>query len=439
MVVPLILCLLIAMFSQSVAAQPAINKQSSPDTKTNDLRQAPRVQRVEFKLKSGGVLEKVNTITRQLVEWGAKKPNSIKVMPKGLVSPLFGVLRMGPKEKISEFQIVLDAPTGKPSRLFIDFNRNGDLTDDPRPNWTHKQYDAGDDKKCWLSSGSALFPVNYGKKSVFFNLKLSRYDTTEPERMSLFLPLICTADYATEGDLKFGDKTVHAFLTDNRSGGDFRGTGIPGSTGVYLWLDRNSDGKMDVRGENYESSLPFNIGGVTYELKNMTPDGTSFDLAISSKSVPEILPPPDLSLGKSALPFIKTAMDGRSIRFPQDYKGKKVLLYFWATWCGDCQREIPGVVIVYKKFRNQGLEILGVTVQHPNDADEVAGFVKSREIEWENVFEGEMWSGELSQLYNVLHTPTPYLVNGDTGEILASGLELLGDRLEETLKKKLAP
>ncbi len=438
MIMPLILSLLIAMFSQSVAAQPATNKQNSSETKTNAPGQALRVQRVEFKMKSGGVLEKVNTITRQLVEWSAKKPNAIKVMPKGLVSPLFGVLKIGPKEKISEFQIVLDAPTGKPSRLFIDFNRNGDLTDDPKPNWTHQQYDAGEDKKCWLSSGSVLLPVSYGKKTVSINLKLSRYDTTEPERMSLFLPLICTADYATEGELKFGDKTVHALLTDNRSGGDFRGTGIPGSTGVYLWLDRNSDGKMDLRGENYESSLPFNIGGVTYELKNMSPDGTSFDLAISSKSVPEILPPPDLSLGKPALPFIKTAMDGRSIRFPQDYKGKKVLLYFWATWCGDCQREIPGVVSAYKKFRNQGLEILGVTVQHPNDAEEVAGFVKSREIEWANVFEGDMWSGELSQLYNVLHTPTPYLVDGDTGEILSSGLELVGDRLEGTLKKKLA-
>ena len=439
MVSTMIIGFLNAVFSPCAAAQPAINIQNSSQTKINALPQTSRVQRVEFKLKNGGVLEKVNTINRQLVEWVAKKPNAIKVMPKGLVSPLFGVLKIGPKEKMSEFQIVLDAPTGKPSRLFIDLNRNGDLTDDPKPSWTHRQYDAGDDQKCWLSSGSVLLPVSYGKKTVSINLKLSRYDTTEPERMSLFLPLICTADYATEGDLKFGDKIVHALLTDNRSGGDFRGTGIPGNTGVYLWIDRNSDGKMDLRGENYESSLPFNIGGVTYELKNMASEGTSFDLAISSKSVPEILPPPDLSLGKAALPFIKTAMDGHSVRFPQDYKGKKILLYFWATWCGDCQREIPGVVNAYKKFRNQGLEILGVTVQHPNDAEEVAGFVKAREIEWANVFEGEMWSGELSQLYNVLHTPTPYLVNGDTGEILSSGLELLGDRLEETLKKKLAP
>ncbi len=433
----LALCAFAFMLSTTAWAQSSIDSQSATETKTDVPAQLPHVKRAEFKLIHNGVSATIETISAQRVEWSLKKPAALKVMPKGLVSPLFGILKLGVKEKLSEFLIVLDAPRGKPSRLFIDVNRNGDLADDPKPLWNHQQYDAGEGAKCWISTGFVFLPVSYGKKTVSLKLKLSRYDTTEPERMAQFLPLICTADYATEGDLKFGDKTVHAVLTDARSYGDFRGTGVPGNSGVYLWLDRNSNGKMDARGENYDSSLPFNIGGVTYELRNMSPDGTSFDLALSARTVPEIAPPPDLSINMPALHFSKIAVDGRTVSFPQDYKGKKVLLYFWATWCGDCQREMPGVVSAYKKFRNQGLEILGVTVQHPNDSEEVAGFIKSHEIDWTNIFEGEMWSGELAQLYYVMHTPTPFLVDGDSGKIIASGLELLGDRLEETVKKKL--
>ena len=64
------------------------------------------------------------------------------------------------------------------------------------------------------------------------------------------------------------------------------------------------------------------------------------------------------------LNFTLRDLDGKSVTLSQ-YKGRVVVLNFWATWCGPCKIEIPGFVKLYQTYRGQGLVVLGVSIDDP--------------------------------------------------------------------------
>jgi thiol-disulfide isomerase/thioredoxin len=115
-----------------------------------------------------------------------------------------------------------------------------------------------------------------------------------------------------------------------------------------------------------------------------------------------------------------------------DYKGKVVLVDFWATWCPPCLAEMPNVIAAYNKHHDRGFEIIGVSLD--DDKSTLERFIKDSKMPWPEYFDGLHWKNKLAVKYGVQSIPSNYLLDG-SGKII--GYNLRGDELEAAVAKAL--
>lgn len=142
---------------------------------------------------------------------------------------------------------------------------------------------------------------------------------------------------------------------------------------------------------------------------------------------------PGTNVGEQMAPFTATTLDGKAMSFPSDFKGKIVLLDFWATWCGPCVASMPELKRIYTKYRNSGFEIVGVSLDGPNgvSAESLDRFLRGNEITWPQIYANVE---PLATQFGIVAIPTAYLIDGESGHILARGVSLDGGDLEKRLK-----
>ncbi len=115
------------------------------------------------------------------------------------------------------------------------------------------------------------------------------------------------------------------------------------------------------------------------------------------------------------------------------YKGKVVLIDFWATWCGPCVHELPNVIKAYEKHHEKGFEIIGISLDQ--DEDKLKSFTSEKKMTWSQFFDGKGWGNKLAVKYGIQSIPATFLVDGE-GKII--GRDLRGEALEEAVAKALA-
>ncbi|HTY88113.1 MAG TPA: TlpA disulfide reductase family protein [Candidatus Acidoferrum sp.] len=139
-----------------------------------------------------------------------------------------------------------------------------------------------------------------------------------------------------------------------------------------------------------------------------------------------------LGVGATFPDFADKDVSGQPLSLAS-YRGKVVLIDFWATWCGPCRGEIPNVVATYQKYHSQGFEIIGISLDE--DRDKLLSYTKQMNMTWPQFFDGQGWSNKLAVKYGVESIPATFLLNGD-GKII--GTDLRGEELTQAVAKALA-
>jgi peroxiredoxin len=138
-----------------------------------------------------------------------------------------------------------------------------------------------------------------------------------------------------------------------------------------------------------------------------------------------------LAVGKPFPDFAETDFAGKPLTLSA-YKGRLVLVDFWATWCKPCVNELPNVLAAYKKYHDQGFEIIGVSLD--DDAAKLTGFLKEQGMTWAQFFDGKGWENKLAVKYGIDSIPATFLLDGD-GTIVAKNLR--GEALDTELARRL--
>jgi len=116
-----------------------------------------------------------------------------------------------------------------------------------------------------------------------------------------------------------------------------------------------------------------------------------------------------LKIGAPAIDIRATSFQGKKIQLLKGYKGKVVLLDFWAAWCGPCRMEMPSVMNVYREFHKKGFEIIGISLDREKEGFQ--SFVRDNKMEWPQIFDGEYWGSEYAKVYAVNSIPATFLID----------------------------
>lgn len=104
-----------------------------------------------------------------------------------------------------------------------------------------------------------------------------------------------------------------------------------------------------------------------------------------------------------------------------DYRGKYLLIDFWASWCGPCREENPNLVKAYNRYKKYNFEILGISLDNPNQKDEWIKAIEMDSLQWTQVCDFLSWNSLAAKIYGVNSIPSNFLLDPE-GRIVAKNI-----------------
>jgi len=135
------------------------------------------------------------------------------------------------------------------------------------------------------------------------------------------------------------------------------------------------------------------------------------------------------AVGSMAMDFTQPDTSGVPVSL-SSFRGKYVLLDFWASWCGPCRAENPNVVANFKKFSPKNFTVLGVSLDRPGQRDKWLQAIYKDGLTWTHVSDLQFWNNAVAQQYRVQGIPQNFLIDPE-GRIIAKNLR--GPALEAKL------
>ena len=141
-----------------------------------------------------------------------------------------------------------------------------------------------------------------------------------------------------------------------------------------------------------------------------------------------------VAIGQLAPDFTQNDPDGKPVKL-SDFRGKYLLLDFWASWCGPCRAENPNVVKAYNQYKDKNFTILSVSLDRPGAKDAWLKAIADDKMTWNHVSDMNYWNNAAAVQYGIHAIPDNFLIGPD-GKIIARGLrgDALAQKLSELLK-----
>ncbi len=393
----------------------------------------------------------------------AEKPGVARRLPEGLTNARFATRKFGPKEQLREHVFVWEERDGGEARLWADANADGDLTNDAPVTMSRVAYSVHGEREAkytkWTGQAEMLFAYSDGA-IVRGAVNVTRFDPADPTRQRTKDALVLTNDFGLSGRVTLGGEGYDALLFDEMANADYRGPAGGNDSGVRLLLDLNRNGLFDRRGESFDPWKPFNVKGVTYEIRGMSASGAKFVVHQSERSVAEIAIPPDLRPGKPAPAFRGETLGGAGVRFPEDFAGpdgqagKVVLLHFFSLKSEASTKDAGLMRELIGKHKDR-LAIVSVCVDAPGEAAASATEAQTQRgalakrvgdasaklgMTWSVLCDGMGMNGVIASAYMPGVNPLVYVLRGGAkdAEVLASGRGLTGPELAAAVERAVA-